>query len=203
MKRQVLVIHGGTAFDTYDEYISYLKNSTVTLESLNSKGWKRSLATVLGEEYLVLTPQMPNAFNARYVEWKIWFEKIVDVLDESVILVGHSLGGIFLTKYLSENIFPKKIIATMLVAAPYNTKTKHPPVDFVIDENLLKFKEQGGPIHIFHSKDDQIVPYSNFEDYQNALPDAGVHVFEDRGHFLGETFPELVEEIKGAGYGFV
>jgi hypothetical protein len=51
---------------------------------------------------------MPNPMNARYNEWKILFKKIVLLLDDNVILIGHSLGAIFLVKYLSENKFPKK-----------------------------------------------------------------------------------------------
>ena len=46
--------------------------------------------------------------NARYEEWKIWFERMIPFLNDNVILVGHSLGGIFFVKYLSENLLPIK-----------------------------------------------------------------------------------------------
>lgn len=39
---------------------------------------------------------MPNSNNAHYQEWKIIFDKIVTLLDEDVIFISHSLGGIFL-----------------------------------------------------------------------------------------------------------
>ena len=124
MKQQILLIHGGDAFDTYDEYISFLKNFELDLEGLKKKGWKNSLQDKLGEGYDVIMPRMPNAFNARYSEWKIWFEKIINLLDNEVILVGHSLGGIFLVKYLAEEDFPKSVKATFLVAAPFKTPTR-------------------------------------------------------------------------------
>lgn len=196
MKKQVLVIHGGNAFETYDEYLSYLKNREVTLEELGYKDWKKNLVEVLGGTYQVITPLMPNFKNARYIEWKIWFEKIVPLLSDEVVLIGHSLGGLFLAKYLSENEYPKKIKATFLVAAPFNTKDKHPIVDFVLSDDLSKFAKQGGTISIYHSKDDKTVPYSSALDYKDALPNATLYTFENRDHFRQEEFPELVEEIK-------
>jgi uncharacterized protein len=196
MKQQVLVIHGGDAFKTYKEYVDDLKGGTVTIEGLRKKGWKKRLSDKLGKNFDVLTPQMPNDWNARYKEWKIWFEKIVPALNNGVILIGHSLGGIFLAKYLSEETISKNIKATMLVAPPYNTEGEHPLVDFLIKKPLTKFIKQAGTIYIYHSKDDRIVPLSNFNRYKKELPDAITRLFTNKGHFTGETFPEIVNDIK-------
>lgn len=196
MKQQVFVIHGGNAFETYEEYISYLQNAEVTLERLQFKDWKKNLAEMLGENFEVISPRMPSAMNARYSEWKIWFEKCIPLLSDDVIFVGHSLGGIFLAKYLSENVYPKPIKATFLVAAPYNTESEHPLVDFIISNDLSLFESQGGDICLYHSTDDFVVPYSNFIAYQNALPNARAYSFDDKNHFLQAEFPELVAEIR-------
>lgn len=196
MPKQIVVIHGGNAFEKYEDYLNYLKNKKLTLEDLSFIGWKDTLGSVLGADYSVMTPQMPNSKNARYLEWKIWFEKLIPLMNDPMILIGHSLGGIFLAKYLSENNFPKKIKATLLVAAPFNTPTDHPLVDFVITEKLDKFSEQGGEIYLFHSKDDQIVPFSNYEEYKKHLPTAKGKIFNDKGHFHQAEFPEIIEEIK-------
>ncbi len=67
---------------------------------------------------------MPNKTNAQFEEWKIWFEKFIPFLNDGVILVGHSLGGVFLAKYLSENKFPKKIGGVFLVSAVYEKNQK-------------------------------------------------------------------------------
>ncbi|MFA6295075.1 MAG: alpha/beta fold hydrolase [Candidatus Paceibacterota bacterium] len=196
MSQQILVIHGGNAFLTYDEYLSYLKSKELSLEKLRFKDWKRNLADVLGKGYDVFAPQMPNSQNARYSEWKIWFEKIIPLLNEPIILIGHSLGGIFLAKYLSENNFPKNVKATFLVAAPYNTEEQHPLVDFNILGNLSGLIRQGGDIFVYQSKDDQVVPFTNVLDYQKRLPNAHVRIFEDRQHFNQAEFPEIVDDIK-------
>lgn len=63
---------------------------------------------------------MPNGNNAQYIEWKIWFERLLPFLNDGVILIGHSLGGIFLAKYLSENNFSIKVRAAILIAAPFD-----------------------------------------------------------------------------------
>lgn len=196
MTTQIVIIHGGNAFNTYEEYVADLRASLLTLERLRGQGWKNGLSDALGEGYEVLQPRMPNERNAKYLEWVIWFLKLTPLLDPEVIFVGHSLGGIFLAKYLSENIYPKKITATYLIAAPFNTDTKHPLADFVVSENLSLFAKQGGKIVLYHSKDDEVVPYENVVRYRHALPNAELRTFNDRQHFNQEMFPELVDDIK-------
>ena len=41
MKKQILIIHGGNAFEKYDEYISYLQNRPVSLDKFRTKDWKQ------------------------------------------------------------------------------------------------------------------------------------------------------------------
>lgn len=196
MKKQILVIHGGNAFNSYDEYRAFLKAREFILDSLDYRDWKKRLGEVLGNEYQVIAPSMPNGQNAKYAEWKIWFEKILPFVEDEVVLVGHSLGGIFLAKYLSENDFPKKILGTFLVAAPYNTATQHPLADFLLSEDLSKLGAQGGKVFLYHSTDDTIVPFDNYLKYKDHLPDAQGETFQDRGHIHAEQFPELVDDIK-------
>lgn len=109
MKNQVIYIHGGDPHESNEDYILYLKNYAIdSLDYFKRKKWSSSLSSNLGDNFEVIAPEMPNKRNAKYYEWKIWFEKLFPFLKDNVILVGSSLGGIFLTKYLSENVFPKK-----------------------------------------------------------------------------------------------
>lgn len=188
-------------FPTYEEYLAYLKNFKI--ESLDffrgKKGWKTTLQETLGDEYEVLLPRMPNGSNAKYLEWKIWFEKLIPFLEDGTILVGHSLGALFLAKYLAEEIFPKKITATFLVAAPYDTDGDRPLTEFVLPDSLRRFEEQGGKIFLYQSTDDPLVQFSELAKYQRALPHAQVRALEGRGHFLDKDhpiFPELVADIQ-------
>jgi uncharacterized protein len=196
MKQQVVIIHGGDAFKNYEDYLENLKTKDITIERIRFVGWKENLKRDLGDKFDVLTPKMPNAQNAKYEEWKIWFEKIIPLLDKEIILIGHSLGGIFILKYLSENNYPKKIKATFLIAAPYNTPDKHLLADFIINISFDNFIKQAGKVFLYHSKDDPIVPFNNMEEYKKAIPDSQLLVFQDKGHFNLESFPELIKNIR-------
>jgi predicted alpha/beta hydrolase family esterase len=196
MKQQVFVIHGGNAFDTYEEYFSYLQNKEVSLEKLQGGDWKMNLQDNLGDGYEVFLPKMPNSQNAVYKEWCVWVEKFLPLLNDGVILVGHSLGAVFLAKYLSEHIVMKEIKATLLVAPPFGRDLGQPLPEFSITEPLTKFKEQGGKIVIYHSKDDPVVDFAELAHYQAQLPTVEAKIFEDRGHFNMEDFSEIVVEIR-------
>lgn len=194
--KQVLVIHGGDAFETHEAYIENLKSAELSLERLEKKDWKSRLQETLGNDYNVILPRFPNAQNARYAEWKIWFEKIIPLLDEKVVFIGHSLGAIFLAKWLSENTYPKKIKAVFMVAAPYNTLDENPFVDFNIERTLNGLPDQTENLFIYHSKDDMVVPFSAFERYSKELPKANTRAFDNYRHFNGGEFKEIVEDIR-------
>jgi predicted alpha/beta hydrolase family esterase len=140
---------------------------------------------------------MPNKNNAVYEEWKIWFSRLKEFLLDDVVLVGHSLGGIFLAKYLSENIFAKKIKAVFLVAAPFDHVCPGEfLVSFQLPSSLKEFSAQAPTIYLLFSKNDPIVPYKEAEKYHNALPGSHVIPFEAHEHFNQASFPELVKLIK-------
>jgi len=201
MKHQIIVIHGGDVFNTYEEYLVFLKSREIDFERYRThwKDWKATLDEKLGKEFEVILPTLPNKMNAKYLEWKIWFEKFVPYFEPEVVLIGHSLGGTFLAKYLSENDFPKKIRAAFLVAAPYDYDSRggtNDLGDFALSKDLSKFNEQAGKIFIYHSKDDPIVPLTDSEKYKRSLPQAEMVIFEDKGHFNQTEFPELISNIK-------
>lgn len=198
MKKQVVVIHGGDNFGTHEEYIAFLKEFAVdSLDFFLHVGWKHYLQEKLGVEYEVIRPEMPNKFNARYEEWKIWFEKLLPLLNQETILVGHSLGGIFLAKYLSENKLTNSILGTILIAAPFDEKdTDYALLDFNLPTSLKLLEEQGGKIFLYHSKDDSQVPFVDLAKYQKALPKAEARIFDSKGHFNQSDFPELIADIK-------
>ena len=198
MKKQIIIIHGGTTFDTYEEYIAFLKNRDVNAEKFKTKrDWKGLLETELSTDYEVFSPRMPNGANARYEEWKIWFERMIPFLENGGIFVGHSLGGIFLAKYFSENIFPKKIAAVFLVAAPFNgVGGEESLTDFILPQSLEKFAAQTPVIYLMYSKDDPVVPIDECRKYTEKLPQARIIPFSDKQHFNQDSFPEIVELLR-------
>lgn len=67
---------------------------------------------------------------------------------------------------------------------------------FNFDHKLETLQQYAPKITILHSKDDFVVPYEDFQDFQKALPEAECISFENKNHFLDETFPELLDIIK-------
>ncbi len=197
MKKQVVVIHGGKTYRTYKEYISSLEKYKIDFEKIKNEGWKDILEEKLGKGFEVIYPEMPNPSNAKYLEWKIWFEKIIPFLESKVVLVGHSLGGIFLVKYLSENKFPKKILAAFFIAAPYDDKdADYSLADFKLKKDISRLQAQAEKLFIWQSVDDDVVSFTDFEKYKKVLPEAIYRAFRNKGHFTQNNFPEIVQEIK-------
>jgi len=202
MKKQVLVIHGGETFASYEDYLKYLQNYELDLEKIEekSKGWKRHLQEDLGDEFEVIQPQMPSPRNAKYAEWKVWLEKYTPFLRDDIILIGNSLGAIFWAKYLSENNLPVKISQIHLVAAPFDNNNRedceYDLIDFNFSKDLSRVEKQAKNIFLYQSKDDPVVPFIDLEKYSKELPSARKVIFEDKGHFSIEEFPEIIENIK-------
>jgi predicted alpha/beta hydrolase family esterase len=117
--RQILFIHGGNSFPSNDEYLEDLRSLEMDYKRLKyAKRWREWIAEQLPDDD-VLTPTFPNGFNAQYDEWVIYFEKIVPFLKDGYSLVGHSLGGMFLAKYLHTHVLPVKARHIVLLAARY------------------------------------------------------------------------------------
>ncbi|MDO8492479.1 MAG: alpha/beta fold hydrolase [bacterium] len=195
MKKQIVVIHGGDTFETEERYLNFLRNYEINIDryTTDKNDWKRPLRDKLGEEYEVILPTMPNKTNARFDEWKLWMDKLTPFLHDEVILIGHSMGGTFLAKYLSENTFPKKIKAVFLVSAVYDNDSEgYSLASFSLPKELNLQTEN---IYLYHSTDDPVVPIAALEKFKAALPKARVRVFEGRQHINQEDFPELVEDI--------
>lgn len=195
--KQVIVIHGGTTFSDYEKYLDYLRTKTIKIERLTyAPTWKNGLQADLGDNYQVLLPSMPNTTNAQYSEWKLWFDRIAEIIDDNSILVGHSLGGMFLAKYLSENIFPKNVAATILIAAPFDDETIEDLTDFKLTRISDLFTKQAGRVVFFNGVDDPVIPTIELEKYKAELPNAEFNITSAPDHFVRPQFPELIATIR-------
>jgi len=195
--KQVIVIHGGTAFSNHDEYLKMLATKPLMLDRFTYRQtWKELLQANLGNEYQVLLPAMPNKTNARYAEWKLWFDNVSQLITDDSILVGHSMGAVFLAQYLSQNAFPHKIKATILIATPYDDETEEDLVDFKLEGITDLFKSQAGKVVVINGDDDPVISSSDIQKYKDDLPHADFIQIPAPDHFMRTDFPELVTLIK-------
>ncbi|HUC88737.1 MAG TPA: alpha/beta hydrolase [Candidatus Paceibacterota bacterium] len=197
-KTQIFIVHGGETFKRKKDYLNYLKTRKVSIEK--KKSWSREyLDKELGRKFEIIKPHMPLTENAKYEEWKIYFERFIPLLRNNVILIGNSLGGIFLAKYLSENKFPKKILSVYLTCAPFdNTCPNEDLVNrFKLKSDLSLIEKNCKNVTFMFSKDDDIVPVSHAEKYRRKLKNAKIIIYKSKnGHFRISKFPEIVKMIK-------
>lgn len=195
---QIIFIRWWEAFYAEEQFYAYLENKEYNPYK-KKKSWRDWIAWALSEDFEVFEPDMPNKQKAEYKAWKIWFEKLFPYLsDEKIILIGSSLWGLFLTKYLSENNFPKNISQLHLVAPIFNDEWLIDEYvgDFTLDvERLNTIEDKSDKIFFYFSKDDPILPFSQHEQYKKFFLKSDFFIFENRWHFYQPALPELLENI--------
>ncbi|MEK7471417.1 MAG: alpha/beta hydrolase [Patescibacteria group bacterium] len=197
-KPQIFVIHGGSTFKKHKDYLRYLKTRKISIDK--DLHWRQEyLNKELGRKFQLIHPRMPSSDNSQYEEWKINLERHFPYLRKNIILIGESLGGIFLAKYLSENKFPKKILATYLVCAPFDNTIPRESLGggFKLKKNLSLLQKNSPNLTLMFSGDDNVVPVSHAEKYRVKLPNAKIIIYRSKnGHFRVPKFPEIVRMIK-------
>jgi predicted alpha/beta hydrolase family esterase len=207
MKKEGILIGGGETFRDIEHAKKYYSNKDIDVV-WGDKFWHAWLMWSLEPKYNFIKPKMPGSDNAHYELWKIIFEKYLNKITQSEIdVVCHSLGTIFLMKYLVENGFKNangniKIKNLHLVAPIVDNKFQ--PADDVEDCGTFAFdiskvseiKKYCENIHIWHSTDDTMCRFANTEYLLEQIPEIILHKFENRSHFLDTTFWELFDEMR-------
>ena len=197
-KTQILVIHGGMTFKNNKDYLHFLKTRDISLEK--KIRWTGDyLEKSLGRGFEVIRPRMPLPENAKYEDWKIHLERYLSLLKGNVILIGVSLGGIFLAKYLSENKLSKKVASTFLVCPPFDNTLSSEDLagGFRLKSDLSLLEENSKHLHLLFSRDDETVHVSHAEKYRNRLENAHIVIYKSKnGHFKVRTFPEIIRMIR-------
>ena len=192
------MVHGGEVFSNNKELYSMIEERKIDPYE-NKKNWKNYLLEELEGSHEIFKPTFPNSWLADYNAWKIWFEKYFEFLtSKNIILIGNSLGGIFLAKYLCENTFPKKISQLHLLAPVFDHGVGDYLGNFSFDNTKLEnVSKQCENIFLYHSHDDDIVPFNHSVEYKQRLEKSELIEFKNRGHFIDERpINELIERIK-------
>ncbi|WP_266082364.1 RBBP9/YdeN family alpha/beta hydrolase [Haladaptatus caseinilyticus] len=179
MKKHVLFIHGaGEGAYEEDEKLAV------------------SLQDKLGAAYDVRFPRMPNEARPTYTEWKHQIDEELAAVTGEVVLVGHSLGGSVLLKYLSEEGVRSTIVGVYLIAAPYWGVEDWQSSELELHRDVASELASGLPVFLYHSRDDEWVPFSHLEVYRELLPQATVREFDGRGHQFDNDLSSVARDIK-------
>ncbi len=141
---------------------------------------------------LTQIPEMPSPYEPDYDKWRRVFEYFP--VNEDTILVGHSCGGGFLVRWLSERKI--KVGKVALVAPwinPNSSRTRPGFFDFQIDNNLVSKTQE---LCLFISSDDKKEILDTTKMLKERVNDIQVKEFHNKGHFTfnhmkTQSFPEL------------
>ena len=197
-KIKILIVHGGETFKNRNDYLNFLKDREISF--VKYEKWSDGyFDKKLGKDFEVIRPRMPLAENAKYEDWKIHFEKFLPYLKGKYILIGNSLGGIFLAQYLSENKLPKKALSVYLIAAPFDDTLEGEDLvgGFKLQSDLSLLEKNTKNLYLLFSEDDDVVPVIHADKYAKKLKNAEIIKYESKnGHFRISEFPEIIKMIK-------
>jgi len=141
----------------------------------------------------------PFPFRPRYDEWKKEFERFE--LTPETILVGHSCGGGFLVRYLSEHrdLHVGKVALVAPWINPDNNQVSD-TADFFDFEIDPEFPLRTKGTEVFISNDDEPSVIKTVDILKDSVHGLELHEYTDKGHFCIEDlgtveFPELLNAL--------
>ena len=160
MPKKILILHGWNASPCGHWF-------WIAKEKWEKQGWQ------------VEVPELPGNYFPKKDGWVKVVEKFKP--DEDWTLIGHSLGGVAILRYLEKA--SKKIKQAILVAAPFESM-KFGALDnfFEGDFDWQKIKKNCPKFDLVYQDEDMAVPVEHGENFSHAL--AGkIHVLPGFNHF--------------------
>lgn len=142
------------------------------------------------------TPEMPFAYAPEWNTWKKEFERFE--ITKETVLVGHSNGGGFLVRWLSDN--PGIRVAKLVLVAPSFNENEY------VNNNFFKFTldpkigKRVGKIIILNGLKDSKSVHDSVKIIMDNIKGIKLVEFPQNTHFTtedmkGEKFPKLLKEI--------
>jgi predicted alpha/beta hydrolase family esterase len=118
---------------------------------------------------------------------------------EPIVLVGHSIGASHLTKILTEIGITKLIAGIFLLDAPFwggKGWVYEGYKELVLPKNVASKLPKNASVFLYHTRDDEIVPFSHLDLYSKLLPQAIVREINKGGHQLNNDLSQVAKDIK-------
>lgn len=172
---RVITIHG-TGGSPEANWFPWLKSK------LNENGCK------------CLIPKFPTLEDQNLENWLCRFDETVGELKPDDILIGHSIGAVFVLHLLNQS---KVTVKQSILVCPFNKTLGLPDFDYYnstfvnYDFNWQKIKAKSKIFTLFAGSDDPYVPIELSEEISHSL-DQPLIVIENGGHLnQGSGFLEF------------
>lgn len=186
--KNAIILHGKPG---KDEYYNPL------VSSASNSHWIPWLQKqLLINEISAVTPEIPHAFLPEYSVWKREFERFD--MRPTTDLIGHSCGGGFLVRYLSEH--KDVVVGNVVLVAPWMDPSKKLTTNFFefdIDSDLSTRTKN---LIIFDSDNDSHDVHASIKTIRDTIPGTVYQQFHNYGHFTHSSmgtseFPELLSIV--------
>jgi len=157
-----------------------------------------SLRQTLGSDYDVRYPRMPDEDNAPYEQWKQHIESELAAMPGPVLLLGHSVGASILAKCLTEIAVDTAITGVFLLSTPFwggDGWQYEGYQQLELPKDLAARLPQDTPIFLYHSQDDEIVPFSHLALYAIILPKATIREIASGRHQFNDDLTLIAKDI--------
>jgi len=163
-------------------------------------GLATSLGSELGPGYDVRYPAMPDEASPDCSAWRQRLSQEFTALGSGAVLVAHSLGASILLKALADGGARPAFKGVFLIAAPYwGGEGWGGWKDVELSDDETARLSETGPIFLYHSRDDEEVPYAHLDLYAKAIPRAKVRRLVGRNHQLNDDLSEVAADIRDLG----
>jgi uncharacterized protein len=159
-----------------------------------SEPFASRLRDELGADYDVLFPVMPGtAEEPHYEQWRDRLASELEALEGKTIVFGHSLGASVALKYCAERGFDERVAGLVAAATPFWGTEEKWELEWALPAG---WPEQGPSLPrttLFHSRDDEVIPFAHLDRYAKRLPAASVRPLDGYGHLYerGDLSPIL------------
>lgn len=153
----------------------------------------RWLKKELSGEYEIHFPVIEKPSSPTYEKFKKLFAAAFSDLVGPVVLIGHSLGGSTLLKYLSEEQPNITITGLFLVATPYWDSSMK---EFQLKPGFQTSLKNIPEIFLYHSRNDPEVPFNHMELYAALFKKAATRALPGKEHIFSKGLPALVQDLK-------
>ena len=152
---------------------------------------------LLLKDYLAQALELPEPYDPNYKKWLSVFERFN--VDRNTILIGHSRGGTFLIRWLSENKIKTGKVALVAPSLQQDKGVEHGFFDFKIDRD---FPSRTKSVTVFYSTDDSKSVLETVDFLKKNTEGIEYQKFTDKGHFTFNDmdtvkFPELKKALLG------